>query len=249
MTGSSSPSRRRSELSYLPISRYYNDNYGRLSPSTREQVRVAAGSAIAVAVVLGGSTLLRSRADWSLDLPVNAIAVTFAVVMLISYGIGVGLKAHHVIIWGALLVAGALPVWNGADPSNIGIVLAGVAVIVSGVSTTGSSFRPSARPTRWTTRTAMLQPEEDLVLDRLIHEPGRLAILTVLSSVRDADFVFLQRATGLTKGNLSSHLTKLEDAGLVTIEKRFVRKKPNTSVALTGRASAASPTTGISWSA
>jgi DNA-binding MarR family transcriptional regulator len=79
----------------------------------------------------------------------------------------------------------------------------------------------------------MLQPEEDLVLDRLIHEPGRLAILTVLSSVTDADFVFLQRATGLTKGNLSSHLTKLEEAGLVAIEKRFVRKKPNTNVALT----------------
>jgi DNA-binding MarR family transcriptional regulator len=79
----------------------------------------------------------------------------------------------------------------------------------------------------------MLQPEEGLVLDRLIHEPGRLAILTVLSSVRDADFVFLQRATGLTKGNLSSHLTKLEEAELVAIEKRFVRKKPNTNVALT----------------
>ena len=45
--------------------------------------------------------------------------------------------------------------------------------------------------------------------------------------------MFLQRATGLTKGNLSSHLTKLEDAGLVTIEKRFVRKKPNTKAALT----------------
>ena len=79
----------------------------------------------------------------------------------------------------------------------------------------------------------MSQLTEELVLDRLIHEPGRLAILTVLSSVRDADFVFLQRATGLTKGNLSSHLTKLEDAGLVTIEKRFIRKKPNTNVALT----------------
>ena len=79
----------------------------------------------------------------------------------------------------------------------------------------------------------MLQPEEDLVLDRLIHEPGRLAILTVLSSVSDADFLFLQRTTGLTKGNLSSHLAKLEDGGLVTIEKRFVRKKPNTRVALT----------------
>jgi DNA-binding MarR family transcriptional regulator len=72
-----------------------------------------------------------------------------------------------------------------------------------------------------------------LDLDRLIHEPGRLAILTVLSSVRDADFVFLQRATGLTKGNLSSHLAKLEEAGLVAIEKRFIRKRPNTNVALT----------------
>ncbi len=76
-------------------------------------------------------------------------------------------------------------------------------------------------------------PREDLVLDRLIHEPGRLAIMTVLSSVDAADFVFLQRTTGLTKGNLSSHLAKLHDAGLIAIEKRFIRKKPNTSVALT----------------
>jgi DNA-binding transcriptional ArsR family regulator len=77
------------------------------------------------------------------------------------------------------------------------------------------------------------EPREDLVLDRLVHEPGRLAILTVLSSVTDADFVFLQRTTGLTKGNLSSHLSKLEEAGLVKVDKRFVRKKPNTKVALT----------------
>jgi hypothetical protein len=120
-------------LVYLAISRYYNDNYGRVTPSTRQQVRAAVGVAIAVALVFGGSLLLRSRADWSLDLPVNAIAVTFALLMLVSYAIGVGLKAHHVIVWGALLVTGALPVWNGADPSNIGLVLAGVAVMVSGV--------------------------------------------------------------------------------------------------------------------
>src|SRR5881398_1299276 len=69
-------------------------------------------------------------------------------------------------------------------------------------------------------------------LDRLVHEPGRLAIMTVLSSVRDADFVFLLRATGLTKGNLSSHLSKLEEAGLVEIEKRFVEKKTQTLVRL-----------------
>jgi len=86
----------------------------------------------------------------------------------------------------------------------------------------------------------MSEGNDDLVLDRLIHEPARLAIMTVLSSVKAADFVFLQRATGLTKGNLSSHLTKLEEAGLIAIEKKFVRKKPNTNVALTAKG-----TTGI----
>ena len=78
-----------------------------------------------------------------------------------------------------------------------------------------------------------MAPEDELHLDRLIHEPARLAILTVLSSVQDADFTFLQRTTGLTKGNLSSHLGKLEAGGLVAITKTFIRKKPNTSVALT----------------
>lgn len=78
-----------------------------------------------------------------------------------------------------------------------------------------------------------MEPRLEPILDRLIHEPGRLAILTVLSSVSAADFVFLQRTTGLTKGNLSSHLSRLEEAGLVEIDKRFVRKKPNTKVALT----------------
>ena len=73
----------------------------------------------------------------------------------------------------------------------------------------------------------------EFVVDRLIHEPARLAILTMLSSVASADFVFLQHSTGLTQGNLSSHLSKLEEAGLVRIEKSFVGKRPNTNVALT----------------
>jgi hypothetical protein len=119
--------------SCLPIRRYYNETYGRLTPSTRQQVRGAVAVALALVVIVGGSLLLRSRVDWSLDLPVNATAVTFALIMLISYAVGVGLKAHHVIIWGTLLVIGALPVWNGADPSNIGLLLAGVALMISGV--------------------------------------------------------------------------------------------------------------------
>lgn len=70
-------------------------------------------------------------------------------------------------------------------------------------------------------------------LDRLVHEPARLVILTALASCASADFVFLQRMTRLTNGNLSAHLTKLGEAGLIAIEKRFIDRKPNTSVAIT----------------
>jgi hypothetical protein len=68
----------------LPIARYYNENYGRLTPSTRQEVRGAVAVAIALAVMIGGSALMRSNAAWSLDLPVNAVAVSFALVVLIS---------------------------------------------------------------------------------------------------------------------------------------------------------------------
>ena len=115
------------------ITNYYNTHYGRLTPSTRQQLRAGLGMLVGVVVVVGGSLLLRSRTGWSLDLPVNAMAVTFAMVMMITYAIGIGLKPYHVVIWGAMLLAGALPVWNGADPSNIGLVMAGVAVMLSGI--------------------------------------------------------------------------------------------------------------------
>lgn len=75
--------------------------------------------------------------------------------------------------------------------------------------------------------------EDHADLDRLIHEPARLTILTILARIREGDFVFLQRTTGLSKGNLSSHLSKLEAAGLVRIDKRFLSKKPNTNVSIT----------------
>jgi hypothetical protein len=71
--------------------------------------------------------------------------------------------------------------------------------------------------------------------NRLIHEPARLAILTVLSSCRSADFVFLQRATELSKGNLSVQLTNLEQGGLIEITKEIVDKKMRTTVSLSRR--------------
>ncbi|HTH37711.1 MAG TPA: transcriptional regulator [Pyrinomonadaceae bacterium] len=70
-------------------------------------------------------------------------------------------------------------------------------------------------------------------LDKLLHEPSRLAILTALAGCKSADFLFLQRLTGMSKGNLSGHLSKLEDAGLIEIQKGFIGKIPNTNINLT----------------
>lgn len=70
-------------------------------------------------------------------------------------------------------------------------------------------------------------------LDRVIHEPARLMITAVLSTVESADFLYLLHATELTKGNLSSHLMRLEKANYVTIEKEFEGKTPRTICRLT----------------
>jgi DNA-binding MarR family transcriptional regulator len=70
-------------------------------------------------------------------------------------------------------------------------------------------------------------------IDPLIHSPARLMVLTYLYVVDSIDFVYLKRITGLSWGNLSTHLTKLADAGYVKIEKTFQDKKPNTMIELT----------------
>ncbi len=70
-------------------------------------------------------------------------------------------------------------------------------------------------------------------VDRVIHEPARLMIMTILRSVEEADFLYLQREGGFTQGNLSSHLSKLEEAGYVQIQKVFKGKTPLTICKLT----------------
>jgi DNA-binding MarR family transcriptional regulator len=70
-------------------------------------------------------------------------------------------------------------------------------------------------------------------LDKLLHEPARLSLMTALAACKSADFLALQRLTGLTSGNLSVHLSKLEEAGLVAVEKSFKEKRPNTQVSIT----------------
>jgi DNA-binding transcriptional ArsR family regulator len=70
-------------------------------------------------------------------------------------------------------------------------------------------------------------------LDRVIHEPARLMIVALLAGVDEADFLWLQRESGLTKGNLSSHLAKLEESGYVDVRKMFSGKIPLTVLRLT----------------
>ena len=69
-------------------------------------------------------------------------------------------------------------------------------------------------------------------VDRIIHEPSRLMIMTILSTVKEADFLYLQTETQLTKGNLSSHLSKLENAKYIEIEKTYRGKIPLTICSL-----------------
>jgi DNA-binding MarR family transcriptional regulator len=78
-----------------------------------------------------------------------------------------------------------------------------------------------------------LEIQQLTTLDRLIHEPARLMIVALLYTVENADFLFLQRETGLSKGNLSIHLSKLEQAGYVQIEKTYRGKLPLTLCTLT----------------
>ena len=83
-----------------------------------------------------------------------------------------------------------------------------------------------------------LPTEKGLNLDRILHEPARMQIAALLYVIDSADFIFVMNQTGLTWGNLSAHLTKLEEAGYIQIEKSFKGKRPNTTIKMTkpGRA-------------
>ena len=77
--------------------------------------------------------------------------------------------------------------------------------------------------------------QELATLDRVIHEPARLMIMTVLYAVSEADFIYLQNECGLTQGNLSSHLARLEEERYVHVSKTFKGKYPLTVCSLTSK--------------
>jgi DNA-binding transcriptional ArsR family regulator len=70
-------------------------------------------------------------------------------------------------------------------------------------------------------------------IDKLLHEPARLKIMAKIYALNNADFLFLKEQTGLSSGNLSAHLIKLEKAGYVSIKKKFVGRRPHTTLKIT----------------
>ena len=77
--------------------------------------------------------------------------------------------------------------------------------------------------------------ENTVEINKLIHEPARLLIMAHLFVVESADFTYLMGQTDLTYGNLSSHMSKLEEAGYIQVEKSFKDRRPNTLLTLTTR--------------
>ncbi len=116
----------------LLIARHYRQHYGEVTPTTGRRVRHGvAVVAWALVLFVGANRYLL----WSADSPVCVYASAFALATLAYYAILVGLRAHHVAIWGTVLVAGLLPVWGGlgADRDAIAMIPLGLALAVSGL--------------------------------------------------------------------------------------------------------------------
>jgi len=78
-----------------------------------------------------------------------------------------------------------------------------------------------------------MHPEKFAQLDPIIHSRIRLAVLSILISVKEASFNYLKNTIGTTDGNLSANLTKLEETGYISVKKSYVGKKPQTTCCIT----------------
>ncbi|MEO8570912.1 MAG: hypothetical protein ABI553_04360 [Chloroflexota bacterium] len=116
----------------LVIGRYYRQHYGSVTPTRDRYVRqfIALGAWIAILFIGANQFLL-----WSPDGPRCIYASAFALATLAYYAILVGLRLHHVVLWGAVFVAGLLPIWGGlgADRDALAMVPLGLVLMASGV--------------------------------------------------------------------------------------------------------------------
>ena len=116
-------------LGWVALNRFYNDHYGRVSPGHRPWVRYVVPWTVFPAALAGGPLL----ETW-LHPPVSLVAAMFALAMLTWYALCVRLQAHHVVIWGALLLLALVPVWGSmSDSVSVALLPIGAATIICGV--------------------------------------------------------------------------------------------------------------------
>lgn len=121
-------------LAFAAVSRHYHRTFGRADPAHARQVRYGIAAAAGFAVFLGVDQLARTILGRPPEQPVNTTLASWAIGMLAFHAISTGLRAHHIVIWVAALVAGALPVWgHGLDRDAIAYLPIGAAIMVSGI--------------------------------------------------------------------------------------------------------------------
>jgi len=115
---------------YLRIGRYYKQNYGQVTPPRSRRIRDLVATLLAVPVIIGGAIL-----DSALNLPLNGYVAGYGVVMLLYSAGVIGLKTHHLVIWGALVLAGLMPVWGATQQNDVplGLPVMGLATIAAGI--------------------------------------------------------------------------------------------------------------------
>ena len=116
----------------LMIGRYYRDHYGTVTPTRERTIRQAVAIVAWIAILFIGAN---QALFWSPDGPQCIYASAFALATLAYYAILVGLRPHHLVIWGAVFVAGLLPIWGalGVDRDPLAMIPLGLATMVSGL--------------------------------------------------------------------------------------------------------------------
>jgi len=119
-------------VALLLIGRYYRDHYGTVTPTRDRTIRQAVAIVAWIVILFIGAN---QALFWSPDGPQCIYASAFALATLAYYAILVGLRPHHVIIWGAVFVAGLLPIWGGlgADRDPLAMIPLGLLMMLSGV--------------------------------------------------------------------------------------------------------------------
>ena len=114
------------------IGRYYRDHYGSVTPTRDRTIRQAVAIVAWIAILFIGAN---QALFWSPDGPQCIYASAFALATLAYYAILVGLRPHHLVIWGAVVVAGLLPIWGGlgVDRDPLAMIPLGLAAMVSGL--------------------------------------------------------------------------------------------------------------------